>query len=130
MALAMIFLGGLAWFLDSDLMLLFYPVLVNIMLFILFFGSLFAKETVVEGLARLKNPVLSEAGISYTRVVTKCWCVFFVVNGSIAFFTAQYASIEVWTLYNGVIAYLIMGLLFLVEYRIRVRVMRGEHDTS
>jgi len=130
MALAMIFLGSLAWYLDSDRMLLFYPVLMNIALFTFFFGSLFTRKTVVEGLARIKNPELSELGIAYTRNVTKCWCVFFVLNGSIAFFTAQYTSLTVWTLYNGLIAYLLMGLLFIVEYLFRIRVIQGDHGTS
>jgi uncharacterized membrane protein len=130
MAFAMIFLGSLAWYLDSDRMLLFYPVLMNIVLFTLFFGSLFARKTVVERLARIKNPDLSMLGVAYTRNVTKIWCIFFVVNGSIAVFTAQYASLAVWALYNGVIAYLLMGLLFVVEYLFRIRVMRDGHDTS
>jgi uncharacterized membrane protein len=48
----------------------------------------------------------------------------FVLNGSLALYTAVAADIEVWALYNGVIAYVLMGLLFAGEYLVRRRVRR------
>ena len=46
---------------------------------------------------------------------------FFVFNGSIALITV-FCEDAVWALYNGFIAYLLMGTLFLGEWLIRRRV--------
>src|SRR2546423_11913745 len=40
----------------------------------LFRSSLFRPPTVVERLARLRNPELPAAGVRYTRQVTQVWC--------------------------------------------------------
>jgi uncharacterized membrane protein len=39
-----------------------------------------------------------------------------------ALYTALFTSMATWTLYNGLIAYLLMGLLFAGEYLVRLRV--------
>jgi uncharacterized membrane protein len=46
-----------------------------------------------------------------------------VVNGALAAYTAVFASREAWALYNGVIAYLLMGGLFAGERLLRRRVL-------
>lgn len=104
----------------------FYPVLVNASMLWVFGSSLLRPPSAVERMARLTEPNLSPAAVVYTRRVTCVWCVFFVANGGIALATALWASPEVWTLYNGCIAYVLMGLLFAVEYGVRQRV-RARH---
>jgi uncharacterized membrane protein len=104
-----------------------YPVIVNAG-FLVFFGwSLYAPPTVIERMARLRTPDLPPAAVAYINKVTAVWCAFFVLNGTVAFITARYASTAVWALYNGVIAYGLMGLLFGGEYLVRRRVMRRIH---
>jgi uncharacterized membrane protein len=44
---------------------------------------------------------------------------FFGINGAIALATALWASAAFWSLYNGLIAYMLMGLLFAGEYLVR-----------
>ena len=78
--------------------------------------------SIVERLARLKQPELPASGVRYTRKVTQAWCVFFVVNGAIGLGTALFADLETWTLYNGLIAYLLIGLMAGIEFLIRKRV--------
>lgn len=102
-----------------------YPVLVNAVLLVVFGSSLVFPPTVIERLARLREPDLPEAGVRYTRKVTWLWCGFFACNGGIALGTALWASPAVWALYNGVIAYLLMGLLFAGEWLVRQRVRAG-----
>jgi uncharacterized membrane protein len=46
------------------------------------------------------------------------------MNGLIACYTAFFTSLETWTLYNGLIAYILMGLLFAGEYVVRLRVQK------
>ncbi|MCL6414052.1 hypothetical protein MIB92_00180 [Aestuariirhabdus sp. Z084] len=101
---------------NSDLPFRFYPVAVNTLMLILFGLSLRHGPSFVERIARLQDPDLPESGVRYTRRVTQIWCLFFMVNGSIALYTALYASLEHWTLYNGLIAYGLMATLAAGEW--------------
>ncbi len=92
-----------------------YPAIISFSLLSVFGFSLFKPPTTIERIARLQEPDLSEKGVIYTREVTKIWCVFLFLNGCIALYTAFYTSLSVWTLYNGLISYLIMGSIFVVE---------------
>ena len=104
-----------------------YPVLVNVALFGVFAYSLLVPPTVVERMARLRDPDLPADAIGYTRRVTQVWCGFFVINGTIALVTALYASSALWWFYNGFLAYLLLGFLFVGEYCVRWHVKRRYH---
>ena len=108
----------------SQTTLYYYPVMINVILFVLFAQSLLYPPTVIEQIARLRDPALPPSGVAYTRKVTIVWLVFFVFNGSVALATAVHGDVALWSLYNGLIAYLLMGALFLVEFVIR-RQVRG-----
>ena len=105
--------------------LYYYPVVINIILFVLFGYSLAYPPTVIEKIARLQEPDLAPSGVAYTRKVTFVWLIFFVVNGSIALTTAIHGDVALWSLYNGLIAYLLMGVVFLAEFLVR-RQVRGK----
>jgi uncharacterized membrane protein len=105
-----------------------YPFLMNVLTLGLFGYSLIYPPSMVERIARLTEPDLPPEAVGYTRRVTQVWCGFFIVNGSIALYTALWASQEAWSLYNGVIAYLLMGVLFGGEYLIRLR-FRKRHGS-
>lgn len=98
----------------------FYPVLVNALMLLIFGWSLFSTQSLVERIARLQHPDLPTQGIIYTRRVTQIWCGFFIINGTIAFITTH-LSLEIWSLYNGLIAYFLMGILFAAEYLVRIK---------
>lgn len=101
-----------------------YPVWVNILMLALFGGSLFARQSLVERMARLQDPDLPAAGVRYTRRVTQMWCLFFIVNGTIAaaLIGAQYY--DAWALYTGVIAYILMAILGGGEWLYRKYVLK------
>lgn len=120
-------LAGLAWLYDTPEYLLWYPVGLNACLFIIFITSIFFPPTVIERMARLTEKDLSEKAITYTRNVTVVWSVFFVINASIAAWTVLYGGMKIWVLYNGLIAYLAIGVLFTLEYLVR-RVVRSKED--
>jgi len=105
----------------------YYPVSINLLMLMLFFSSLWQKETLVERFARLQNPDLPDYAISYTRTVTKVWCCFFVVNGAVSL-TTSFISLDIWTLYNGLISYLLAGSLFAGEWLIRIHVERKNNE--
>ena len=114
------------WF-NALLPLKFYPVFVNAALLSAFIYSLIVPPSMVERFARLREPELPVSAMYYTRRVTQIWCVFFAINGTIALITALWASAALWTLYNGFIAYLLMGLLFTGEYLVRWRFRLRHH---
>lgn len=99
-----------------------YPVLVNVVLLAVFSWSLRRPPSVVERLARLQQPELPAAAVVYTARVTALWCGFFVLNGTVAAYTALYSSDAIWALYNGLLAYVAMGVLMAGEWLVRQRV--------
>lgn len=111
------------WMREAQL-LLWYPVVVNGVMLALFGSSLFSRMSIVERLARWREGDLPPAGVRYTRRVTQVWCVFFIVNGSIALWTCLAGNIHWWTLWNGIMSYVLMGLLFAGEWLVRQRVKR------
>ena len=117
-----IVLASAAWLSDDGLPLKLYPALVNAVLLLVFAASLRAPPSIIERIARLREPDLSPAGVAYTRRVTQVWCGFFLVNGAIALATALWASDRTWALYNGLIAYVLIGALFAGEWLVRQRV--------
>jgi len=119
-------LALLATVLNQALPLKLYPALVNAVLLAVFAVSLRFPPSAVERIARLTEPDLPPQAIAYTRRVTQVWCGFFVLNGTLALATALWASEQVWALYNGLLAYVMMGVLFAVEWCVRQRV-RAAH---
>ena len=101
------------------LTLYYYPVVINAAMLLLFTASLFYPPSIIERLARVQQPNLSPQGVLYTQRVTQIWCVFFLMNGAIAWLTVLWGNAEIWSLYNGLIAYLLMGALFGGEYLFR-----------
>jgi uncharacterized membrane protein len=115
-----------AWQQGDPLLVKLYPALVNVVLLVVFAYSLFRGPSVVERLARLREPDLPMAAVRYTAQVTGVWCIFFIANGVAAGYTAFYSSDAVWALYNGLLAYVLMGCLMAAEWCMRQR-MRRKH---
>lgn len=104
----------------------FYPVAANLTVFLVFFTSLFAKETVVQKIARTIEGELDEFTKNYTRKVTYAWCVFCCVNLLLSIATV-FMTEKWWALYNGLFSYLAIGTMFGVEYIIRT-VLRKKYQ--
>lgn len=123
---ALLLLVGIAGMVsNSPVLLQYYPVCMNALMFMLFVISLFRPPSIIEQIARIKTPDLPEAGVTYTRKVTMVWCGFFVVNGAISLYTILHTNMEFWAVYNGLISYSLMGLLFAGEYLVRRNLQRS-----
>lgn len=96
-----------------------YPVFANFTVFLIFFTSLFAKETVIQKIARTLEGHLDDFTKIYTRKLTYCWCVFTFLNFLVSLWTV-FLPEKFWALYNGVISYTLIGTFFTVEYIVRV----------
>ena len=118
--------GGLAFLsftADTALPVKFYPVAINAA-WLVFFAASLSGESVIEKLARIKEPDLPAAGRRYCRRLTLVWCAFFVLNGLIAFDSAVNRTEAWWALYNGLIAYVLIGCLLAGEWLIRLRIRK------
>lgn len=124
MILAML-CSATAFALNSPASLRLTPACINFASMVVFALTLWKGPPMIERFARFEDANLNDRAVAYTRCVTKAWCLFFFVNGCIATYTAVYSSLEVWTLYNGLIAYGLMGAFFAVEYLVRRRVKRA-----
>ncbi|MEF9387515.1 hypothetical protein V4890_18085 [Ralstonia solanacearum species complex bacterium KE056] len=109
---------------DSETLLRLYPVMVNAALLLTFGATLRHGPSMVEKFARLRMPELPARAVLYTRRVTQVWCGFFAANALIAALVALYGSRQAWALYNGAIAYALVGLLIVGEIAYRKLVVR------
>jgi len=118
-SIASAFIGLLIIFFNDPFYVRLNPVIINLSLLILFSYTLYKPPSMIERFARLQTPEIPVEAINYTRTVTKVWCIFFMFNLTISSYTSVYSSMETWVLYNGFIAYLLMGFIFAIEYLVR-----------
>lgn len=93
---------------ESVELLLFYPVLMSSFFALLFFMSLFSEKTLIEEFVLLSGKSYPAEARSYMRGLTKAWTLLLLLNAAIAGYTACCQSAQVWLLYNGIIAYVII----------------------
>ena len=113
-----------AWLLKQPVAMYWYPVAMSGLMLLLFGGSLFTRQSLIERLARLREPDLPPEGVRYTRRITQIWCAFFVLNGGVAAALVVAQAWQAWALYTGVVAYGLMGALFAGEWLYRRCVLR------
>jgi uncharacterized membrane protein len=109
---------------NSERLLRLYPSLVNLGLLVVFSATLVRGPSMVEKFARLHNPDPTPQIVRYTRRVTQMWCVFFLLNSVFSVYTALCWRRENWSLYNGALAYGLIGLLLVGEIAWRHLVMQ------
>ncbi|OAQ14026.1 hypothetical protein F480_06410 [Bibersteinia trehalosi Y31] len=96
-----------------------YPIIINGIMLVMFGGSLWQNQTIIERLARLQDPNLPEEGVRYTRKVTQLWCGVFILNIVISTLLIAAEQFAWWAIYTGVIAYVIMGVVMGGEWLYR-----------
>lgn len=117
-AIVMAFCLFIAW-MDDARWLRAYPVLVNGAMLAVFASSLRRGMPIVERFARLRHPHLPPHAVAYTRRVTQVWAGFFACNGLVSAALSLWAPWHWWTLYNGMISYVLIGLLMAGEWLVR-----------
>jgi uncharacterized membrane protein/acyl-CoA synthetase (AMP-forming)/AMP-acid ligase II len=125
---ALFLAGGLfCFFTNQTIFLKLYSVVISAVFLFIFGSTLFQPPNIIFRFATLQDKSIKNSPVekrveSYCRRVTAAWCIFFICNGSIAAFTVFFCSDEVWSIYNGGISYVLMGLMFAVEFLIRKQV--------
>jgi uncharacterized membrane protein len=105
--------------LNSLTYMLYLPFFVSTIFLISFSYSLLSPPNTIEVFARRFVSDLSIEETAYCRHVTLIWVCFLGLNGVAAYYTACCASLRLWSLYNGFITYMMLGLLFAVELSYR-----------
>ena len=118
----LLLVGGLcviaAWF-DSEELLRYYPVMMNLAFASFFAISLTTEISLVERFAEMFMDEVPAEGRPYMRKLSIVWAVILTINAVIAFYTACCLSLKSWTLYNGFLAYIFLGGFMLLEYGYR-----------
>lgn len=128
---ALFLLAGIFCFaFNSKIFLKLYSVAISATLLCVFGSSLFFKPNIIFRFACLSDKTIKGSSFEnqvneYCRKVTIIWCAFFIINGSISAFTSLHdfgsdaLNDKIWSVYNGGISYILMGLLFTVEFIVR-----------
>lgn len=116
--------GSLA-LLDATTAAKAYPVLMSLGFAAAFGLSLLYPPSLIEVMAARRNPAPNADATLYMRRVSLIWCVFLIANGAVSAVTVV-GELWLWTLYNGLISYLLMGLLLTGEWLVRRRVLARE----
>jgi len=104
-----------------------YPVFISLALAGVFGATLKYPPPMIERFARLRHPDLDDYGIAYTRCLTRVWVGFFVANAAISTATVLWGTLEQWTIYNGIVSYGLIGILFIGEWPVR-HWLRRRHE--
>lgn len=100
----------------------FYPMLFDLGVAAVFFGSLFTARPLVERIARIFHPDLPPSGVRYTRRVTQAWAALMLLIALVSLYTAMAGSLQFWSLFNGLIVYAVIAVAFVCEYVLRQHV--------
>ena len=107
--------------------LLYLPPITFSLFFLLLFGAtlLPGREPLITVLARAMGEPDSPAMARYTRRVTEAWTAFFAGLLALGIGLALWASPVVWSLFMNFGSYLLVAAFFLVEFRLRGRLLPG-----
>jgi uncharacterized membrane protein len=105
----------------KELALLLLPALVSLSLFFVFAATLWRGPPLIERIARrVSGADFLEQMVPHCRQATIAWCALFLANAAAIVGLAIAAPLGWWTLYTGVLVYLLMGGLFAGEYAVRI----------
>jgi uncharacterized membrane protein len=108
-----------------------YPLLMFSTLFILFASSLAVGRTpVANRFAILMSDNVPEAVIRYGRHATIAWSIFFFIMLAVSLYLSLFASLATWSWFTNVFSYLLLVLMFVIEFSVRKRVLREHVNDS
>lgn len=116
--------GLVIWAFPSELAVKLYPVCISVLVGSLFAWSLRQRESLITRFARLRGAEITPEALRYTRNLTAIWAILLYVNAVIALYLARFGTTEAWTLYCGLLSYLIFGGFMGGEFLYRQYYMR------
>ena len=92
------------------------PVLIQLLLLVFFGRTLWQGPPLIESFVRLQFSDIPKELLDYCQQLTWLWTGFFAFNAVVCTALAVWGSDRWWALYNGLIIYLLIGLLTAGEY--------------
>lgn len=116
---------GLAIF-NDDIFLKLYPVLMNVSICCMFALSLRGTPLITK-FAKKMGYVLDAEQQEYTKRATIAWAIFMFCLAIVSLVTV-FLSDEVWTVFNGLISYVLIGMMMGVEFIVRKKVANASRS--
>ena len=108
----------IGWLSDNGTWLLVLPSATQGAFGLAFLRSL-SGTPLIEHFARMVKPELRPAELAHCRVWTRIWGVYLLALAALGLALARWATLTVWTVYVGIVSYVLVAVLFAIEYVIR-----------
>jgi len=107
----------------AEMMLFLPPIAINLLLSFIFARTLRkGSMPLISTFAQIAHGhKLDAIALHYTRTLTQVWLGMFVSFALLSLLLAIFAPLEIWSLFTNFIFYILMVLLFLIEYQVRIR---------
>jgi len=113
-AIALVF-ALLGWVSNNGTWLLILPSATQATFGFAFLRSL-SSTPLIEHFARMVKPELNAAQQAHCRSWTRVWGIYLLLLAAAGLALAYWATLTVWTFYVGILNYVLIGVLFIVEY--------------
>jgi uncharacterized membrane protein len=108
----------IGWLSDNGTWLLVLPSATQGAFGLAFLRSL-SGTPLIEHFARMVKPELRPAELAHCRTWTGIWGVYLLALAALGLALARWATLPVWTVYVGIVSYVLVAVLFAIEYVIR-----------
>ncbi len=116
---------------QTENLLFAQPVITNLLFFLIFISTLFGDAVPLIGrITQLMKSDVADEVMDYCRWVTWAWACFFLLIALVSGLLSAYASIEDWSLFTNFVVYMLIGLMFIVEFIVRKVLMKDHVDRS
>lgn len=87
------------------------------------------REPMCTRIARTMHGTVSPALARYTRQVTVAWTMFFAGTAAISCLLFAFGTIEAWSTFANLLTMPLVGLMFLAEYLVRLRLLPEDRSS-
>lgn len=107
----------------SDIVIKFYPCWITAVFGWMFLSSLIHKDPIILKFAKLWDTSIP-VHPGYDQISRYCitwnwiWVAFFTFQLVINFYLAMWGSSRAWAIYNGLVSYLLQGLMFVLQFSV------------
>lgn len=114
-AVLLLFFAAMALLFKQQFWFKFYPIAISLAMLYFFASSLWTDKNMVQRFAEIREKNITIEKQLYMRKLTQVWCGFFIFNAMVSSYTMLFSSDKHWMLYNGLVSYILMGVLGLSE---------------